>query len=400
MNNQRSCPVCNYDRSSQLFQQSFSSLSQGSLLNGYALVICNSCGAGYAQDIPDRSVFDRYYTEMSKYEFTDRSGVQTESDLQKFRQEVDLVSPYINQTDRILDIGCSTGGLLAEFKRRGFTNLLGVDPSPACSKFTEELHGITAKTATISTLDRLNERVDIAFLTGVLEHLPDLDSSLNSIKTCLRKGGSIFLVVPDATRYDLHFSAPFQFFSMEHINYFSPLSLSNLMARHEFSTVFTKRLTLQLTPHANEPSIAGLFRWDLEPQDNSSFVRDDETEPALCRYIQQSQTLEQQIQSKIDRLVDASKPLAVWGVGTHTLRLLETSRLSQAKLVAFIDSNVNYQGKTLAGIPIISPAEFNNSSAEILISSQTAEPDIFQAIERDWQWSNRIHRLYNNKISK
>jgi predicted TPR repeat methyltransferase len=396
MNTPRSCPVCKHHNSSQLFRQSFSSLSHGSLLDGYVLVICDSCGAGYAQDIPPQTVFDRYYAEMSKYEYTDRAGVQTESELQRFRQEVDLVAPYLNRTDRILDIGCSTGGLLAEFKRRGFSNLLGVDPSPACAKFTEELYGIMAKPATISTLDRLNERVDIAFLTGVLEHLCDLDSSLDLIESCLRKGGSIFLIVPDSTRYDRHFSAPFQFFSMEHINYFSPLSLSNLMARHGFSTVFTKRLTLPLTSNANEPSICGLFRWDLEAQDSSSFVRDEETEPALRRYIQQSQTLEQQIQAKIDLLVDASRPLAVWGVGTHTLRLLETSRLSQAQLVAFIDSNVNYQGKTLAGIPVISPAEFDNSNAEILISSQTAEPEIFQAIARDWQWSNLVHRLYHN----
>jgi predicted TPR repeat methyltransferase len=396
MNTPRSCPVCNHHKSSQLFRQSFSSLSQGSLLDGYALAICESCGAGYAQDIPSQTVFDRYYTEMSKYEYIDRLGVQTDSELQRFREEVNLVVPYLTNTDRILDIGCSTGGLLAEFKRRGFSNLLGVDPSPACAKFTEELYGITAKPATISILDRLNEQVDIAFLTGVLEHLRDLDSSLDRVKSCLKKGGLIFLVVPDATRYDRHFSAPFQFFSMEHINYFSPLSLSNLMVRHGFSAVFTERLTLQLTANANEPSIAGLFRWDLDPQNSSSFVRDDETEPALCRYIQQSQTLEQQIQAKIDRLVDASQPLAVWGVGTHTLRLLETSRLSQAKLVTFIDSNINYQGKTLAGIPVISPAEFNNPTAEILISSQTAEPEIFQAIDRDWQWQNQIHRLYHN----
>jgi SAM-dependent methyltransferase len=396
MNTPRSCPVCNHKKSSQLFRQSFSSLSHGSLLDGYALVICESCGAGYAQDIPDQTVFDRYYTEMSKYEYIDRAGVQTDSELQRFREEVDLVAPYLTNTDRILDIGCSTGGLLAEFKRRGFSNLLGVDPSPACAKFTEELYGITAKPATISTLDRLNEQVDIAFLTGVLEHLRDLDSSLDRVKSCLKPGGLIFLVVPDATRYDRHFSAPFQFFSMEHINYFSPLSLSNLMARHGFSAVFTERLTLQLTSNANEPSIGGLFRWDLEAQDSSSFVRDDETAPALTRYIKQSQTLEQQIQTKIDELVDASQPLAVWGVGTHTLRLLETSRLSQAKLVAFIDSNVNYQGKTLAGIPVISPSEFNHSTAEVLISSQTAEPEIFKAIERDWQWSNPIHRLYQN----
>ena len=110
----------------------------------------------------------------------------------------------------------------------------------------------------------------------------------------------------------------------------------------------------------------------------------------------QSRNLEQSIQNKISDLVDSGLPLAVWGVGTHTLRLLETSRLSKARIIAFIDSNVHYQGKTLAGVRIVAPSEFSDVTADILISSQTAEDEIFQTIRDKLRWQNTVHRLYAN----
>lgn len=166
------------------------------------------------------------------------------------------------------------------------------------------------------------------------------------------------------------------------------------MARHGFTDVFIMRSSRLLSPQAVEPVIGALFRWDSANGSIDPLVRDEETESALERYIQQSRELETKIQAKIAALVDAARPLAVWGTGTHTLRLLETSRLPQAKIVAFIDSNVHYQGKTLAGVPIISPSDFKHRNAEILISSQTAEKEIFEMITNDFHWDNVIHRLY------
>jgi len=392
----RNCPVCCGTEKRRLFRQSFGMLSQGSLLTGFDLVVCSDCGAGYADDVPGQDVFDRYYAEMSKYEYSDRAGLQTETDLCRFREVADLVAPHLKSNHRLLDIGCATGGLLAEFKRRGFSSLLGVDPSLACAELTEKLYGIPAKALSISALNQLGVQVDVAFLTGVLEHIRNVDASLASVRSSLHAGGFVYLEVPDATHYDHQFSAPFQLFSMEHVNYFSPTSLSNLMARHGFEVVFTERLIRHLSPQAMEPAIGGLFRLNSPNNSAASHGRDEETEPALRRYIEQSHALEERIQAKISTLADTAKPLAVWGTGTHTLRLLETSCLPQCRIVCFIDSNVHYQGKTLAGIPIIAPTDFTNSSAEILISSQTAEDEIFKIITRKLCWPNVVHRLYGS----
>jgi hypothetical protein len=202
--------------------------------------------------------------------------------------------------------------------------------------------------------------------------------------------GMIYIEVPDASRYDEHFSAPYQLLSMEHVNYFSPTSLAALMARHGFTTLFVTRVLRHLSPQAVEPAVAGLFRREVPP----SGSRDDETGPALRRYLAQSAALEERVHRRIAELVDSRVPLAVWGTGTHTLRLLRTSRLPEANIVAFIDSNANYQGKNLAGRPVISPAEFAGNTAEILISSQVAEETILTTITTNLRLPNRVHRLY------
>jgi hypothetical protein len=284
--------------------------------------------------------------------------------------------------------------LLAEFKRRGFCNLRGVDPSPACARLTEELYEIPARSLTLATLGQLKEKADLAVLTGVLEHVRDLDASLESVKACLNEHAAIYVEVPDASRYDRTFSAPFQLFSMEHVNYFSPISLNNLLTRLGFSVVFTRRLIRQLSPQAVEPTVGALFRLVSDSTKDCEQVRDDETEPSLRRYIEQSRALEQRIHDRINELVATRKPLAIWGVGTHTLRLLETSALAKANIISFIDSNKHYQGKRLAGRPIVAPSDFRDEKAGILISSQTAEDEIFELITQKMHWPNVVHRLY------
>ena len=91
---------------------------------------------------------------------------------------------------------------------------------------------------------------------------------------------------------------------------------------------------------------------------------------------------------------DSQVPLAVWGTGTHTLRLLETSKLGSARIVAFIDSNARYKGKQLRGIPIITPAEFQSRDATILISSQVNEAEIKAQIQKQLGWSNPLICFY------
>jgi SAM-dependent methyltransferase len=330
---------------------------------------------------------------MSKYEYAADAGITTPSDQARFKEIVDLVSPYLDKDQRLLDVGCATGGLLAEFKSRGYNRLLGTDPSPSCARLASRLHGIDAKAVSIAQLGMIEGAFDAVFLTGVLEHVRDVDGSLRQVGECVAGNGLLYIEVPDASRYHQHFSAPYQLLSMEHINYFSPSSLGNLLNRHGFAPIFNIRLLRDLSPQAIEPCVGALFRKSRKnlPKQQA----DKESMPSLERYLAGSAEVERTLHARIEELAESNTPIVVWGAGTHTLRLLKTSRLRDARIIAFIDSNPNYQGKNLEGIAILPPSSLVEMPAvDILISSQVAETAIHETITKQLGLTNRVHRLY------
>jgi len=390
----RPCPVCLSENHNILFRQDFAKYSDGGLMSGYDVAVCSTCGAGFADDIPAQTEFDRYYAQMSKYEHAYRDGKVSDVDAARFTEVVDLAGPHVKSGDRIVDVGCATGALLAEFNKRGFTNLKGYDPSRACCEAAMRLYGIDVAESTINGLAAHPESADMVIMTGVLEHLADVDTSLHQLKRMLAPSGMLYLEVPDASRYDDWFSAPYQFFSMEHVNFFSPQSLSNLLARHGLTTVFVQRIARYLSSQSVEPAIAGLFSLRGKVH---KIKKDEETSMRMGKYIAQSRIMAEKIQSVIIKLIKEQKPLVVWGAGTHTLRLLLTSELSKANILAILDSNSRYHGKSIHGFPIMSPKEFDNTGAAILISSHTAENEIKRHILERLGWTNELVCLYENE---
>ncbi|HEY5078935.1 MAG TPA: class I SAM-dependent methyltransferase, partial [Opitutaceae bacterium] len=143
----RPCPVCAGLERRLVWRQRF---LDGPLGGGYDVVVCSGCGAGFADGIPSQPEMNRYYAEQSKYTYSHADGAESPWDAGRFEATVDQVLPHLGSREaRILDIGCATGGLLAAFKRRGFTNVTGADPSPECAAAAMRLYGINVRTSAL-----------------------------------------------------------------------------------------------------------------------------------------------------------------------------------------------------------------------------------------------------------
>ncbi len=393
----RPCAVCDSLKSRHLFRQTFSALSKGGLMEGYDVVVCERCGFGFADRIPEQSVFDAYYREMSKYEYQDRGGEVTDHDLARFRGIVDTIRPHLPSPDvRLLDVGCATGQLLALFKESGFPNVTGLDPSPACADVGRRMFDIRILTGTLidASRDKANERqFDCVILIGVLEHVRDLKAALEAVRGLLSRDGFVYIEVPDSTGFAGRPDAPFQEFSTEHINYFSATSLTSLMDRFGFSVILSQKITRPQSRSTIIPAVMAIYGLGKDsPEPSTAF--DAETERGLSEYIKRSRLTDDLIRKTIDGLVANKKPMIIWGVGTHTLRLLETSRLGQANIVAFVDSNPLYQGKELYGRLVLAPADLHERREPILISSRVFQAEIEDVIRRALGLNNDIIRLY------
>jgi SAM-dependent methyltransferase len=392
----RACPVCGNAEPTVLFRQDFAAVEMATPVTGYDVTVCQSCGAGYADGIPDQRAFDRYYRDMSKYEYHQREGAESEYDQRRLAIIADIIAPHVQRRDaRILDIGCATGRLLANLRERGFPNVVGLDPSPACAVAAKKLYSIDVRKMTLAELGAGAEKFDVAILVGVLEHLCDLDEAFMHLRAILNPGGLLYVEVPDATAFADWPNAPYQDFSTEHINFFAPISLEHLMLRRGFSRVFLEQNHREQSYKTVMSNVSAVFRRDAIAPTGRVDLFDADTEAGLTRYIEQCRREDAKLQTKLNALVDSGRPIVVWGVGTHTTRLMATSRLADANIVAFIESNARYHGKTLHDRPIIAPDELKDHADPVLISSRVFQHEIAAQIRDDLKCANELILLYD-----
>ena len=158
-------------------------MSEGSILDGYYVVVCKNCGFVYADGIPDQYVFNKYYKSLSKYEYEYQDGKVTIYDERRFFKIVKHIQKFAkNKTIRILDVECSTGYLLFLLKEKGYENVLGMDPSPTCANIAKRLYSIDVEIKTLSDNMLFKHKFDLIILSSVLEHIRDIKAILFKIK--------------------------------------------------------------------------------------------------------------------------------------------------------------------------------------------------------------------------
>jgi SAM-dependent methyltransferase len=391
----RDCPICGAAQRRVFFHQEFAAVDQATPVTGYDVVVCGQCGGAYADGVPDQGAFDRYYRDMSKYEYAQRGGAESEYDERRLALIADIIAPHLPSPDvRILDVGCASGRLLANIRDRGFAHVTGLDPSGSCAAAAARLYAVDVRTMTLAEIARSGQRFDVVIMVGVLEHLRDLDEAFDHLRALLPIAGLLYVEVPDVTAFADWPNAPYQDFSTEHINFFSPVSLDNLMLRHGFTRVFQERNHREQSYRTVMSNLSAVYRRaEVSPQGKRQFDPDSAT--GLERYLSQCATDDERLRAQIDALVDGGRRIIVWGIGTHTSRLMATSRLSQADIVAFIESNSRYHGKTWHGRPILAPASLKNHDEAVLISSRVFEKEIADQIRHDLGCSNELILLYN-----
>jgi len=349
----------------------------------------------YADKIPDQATFNTYYENLSKYE-GEFNGIYSESiyDLNRFTVISKYIKNYLgDKSSKTVEIGCSTGFFLSKLNELGFDNLIGIDPSPNCSLISKKYYDIEVLTGNLSNMNALVEEVDNLILIGVLEHVRDLESSIQNMFKSLKVGGKLIIQVPDASEYYNGLDAAYQEFSIEHINYFGPLSLNNLLGRYNFKNVAYEQTMIEVNKNTFTPALISVFE-KLGEEYNYELIFDVELVENMEKYISKSFNEEKIIKQLIDKVFKSNKGVYIWGTGAQTLRLLENSNLKYCEIVSFIDSNKKYQGKNINGIKILAPTDINDPNVDIIISTRAYQDQIEKYIREDLKLPNDIIKLY------
>jgi FlaA1/EpsC-like NDP-sugar epimerase len=99
------------------------------------------------------------------------------------------------------------------------------------------------------------------------------------------------------------------------------------------------------------------------------------------------------------QLAACTGSIFLYGAGIHTAQLLDHTGLgNRAHIVAVADRDPKKWGQTLAGKPVISPAELlaHIQPAPVVISSYASEKQIVESLLRDGMAASRIIPLYSD----
>jgi hypothetical protein len=355
--NIRPCPVCSGSAREPLFEQRFAMIEGVSILDGYMVVVCTECGATFADAVPSQAEFDAYYRESSKYTYSQRDGAESPADALRLAHSAQAIAEHAAKaSDAVMDVGAASGRLLAELRALGFSRLRGIDPSPECAATAGRLHQADVEALTLRELAGRGQTFDCVVLIGVLEHLVDVRQALDWIREITHEGSRLYIEVPDVTRFADLPNAPFQEFSVEHVNYFSLATLTRALGAAGFRVSWHEQGSPVQAGTTRVSNLAVVAVRESHALSNDR-AHDADSRTALLRYTAVSRENEKPILERIEALVRSQERFILWGAGTFALRLLATSALRKACIEAVADSNSRYQGHRIEGIPVISPQD-------------------------------------------
>ena len=367
----RSCQVCDCSEVRHLFNNEMAALAQVDL--SYQVGDCPQCGFSFAYQLPEDSTYQSYYRTLSKY---DVSATLSQSDHLRFDSLVRLFSAYLEPEALIVDIGCGEGALLSQLSAAGFSRLYGVDPAPNAPTVAQIKYGLqnvrsgffynAAEVVPLSQADGI-------CIAAVLEHLPNLRADLQQLLGQLKPGCNLVIEVPALELFGTGEGEPFGEFSLEHVNYFSRDSLSQLMASLGWQCKHSEYLVF---PQWQTGSVLSVFAKTIAADNPTTF-----SVPRLDGYLQ---SCSEQVLAMLQQV--PGNDLIVWGAGSHSARILPLLKsIPGLRVRALVDTNSNLTGKTLGEWTIQLPSAIAKlPEMLVLVSSFRTQKEIAQSLRQNY----------------
>lgn len=324
----RGCIICGENTNlKKLYDLELSLPKDYKIQSSYGVVRCENCGFCYADTLSTLEEYEEYYRT---YNYYGQSGADPSEG--NFARELawNMLEKVVDKDATALDVGFGNASSLLEMKKRGWNHLFGVDPSLDSVKKAQE-KGIEAYEGSVFSLDTcFTQKVDVVLLTGVLEHLLEPVAALEKVKQVLNHQGYLLLTVPNCLNLSKDYSEISNNFNQEHINYFSSISLDNMMNMAGFDRV-------DILEDAKYRDLLALYQYTGV---TTQIVKEDKyTSEAILDYVAYNEQKKNEQNRQLKEIIDKKQKVAVWGTGSYCMSLLSNSILKQCELVCFVDNN-------------------------------------------------------------
>lgn len=231
------CPICEGTAFNHLADPKDFTITQ----EQYQVIQCRKCTLGITSPRPDDKELGRYYASDEYISHADKPASLFDRAYRIARSSALRTKLHLLQklsTGRtILDFGCGTGDFLKYLQQNGY-DVQGVEPSSKARAIAARKIGENKVT---SEIQDINIQFDIITLWHVLEHIPDLNSTIEQLKRRLHKNGFLLIAVPNVKSWDSEHYKDFwaAYDTPRHLWHFTQKSIPQLLSRHRLRLVRT-----------------------------------------------------------------------------------------------------------------------------------------------------------------
>lgn len=198
-------------------------------VGGKNIVRCRGCGLVKTENFKEPD-YKKYHRDQEYQRFENHFR-------NIFLKRVEIIEKFFRVPGKVLEIGCSVGILLSILKERGW-QVWGVEPSKSAGVARSK--GIKVVNEVFEKASLAKAYFDLIILNHTLEHLDNPLEILGKARTLLRKGGRVFVDVPNFGSLSSSllgrrwpYLAP-----SEHIHHFEPRTLRKVMGKAGYKVIF------------------------------------------------------------------------------------------------------------------------------------------------------------------
>lgn len=205
-------------------------------------VSCDACATMYVNPRPTPEILDDYYANSTYYTYWNDYVFPASEKTRRekiFRPRAERSAEICQRlgvaTSCFLDVGAGFGTFCEELKNQGlFDRVVAVEPTPSLAETCRQ-KGVETIEQPIEHLATDQYQADVISSFEVIEHLFSPSEFIRKCHQLLTPNGLLILTCPNVKGFDIQtLMQASDSVEPEHLNYFHPESLAELVVRHGF----------------------------------------------------------------------------------------------------------------------------------------------------------------------